>query len=67
MNENNFYKCTIKTETEDAKGRVKYKKENYIVEAVSPTDVEVIMAKHLEMADYEVVGINVINIVEIIK
>ena len=67
MNENNFYRCTIKIETEDNKGRVKYKKENYLVEAVSPTDVEVKMAKHLDMIDYEVVGINVMNIVEIIK
>jgi len=67
MNENNFYKCTIKTETEDSKGRVKYKKENYIVEAVSPTDVEVKMAKHLDMSDYEVTSISIVNILEIIK
>lgn len=67
MNELNFYRCTIKIEVEDAKGRIKYRKENYIVEAISPTDVEVKMANHLEMLDYEVVGINVINIIEIVK
>ena len=65
MNENNFYKCTIKTETEDSKGRVKYKKENYIVEAVSPTDVEVKVQKFLDMTDYETVSISILNIVEI--
>lgn len=67
MNENNYYRCTIKTETEDGKGRIKYKKENYIVEAVSPTDVETKMAKHLEMTDYEVISISILNIIEIVK
>ena len=67
MGDSNYYRCTVKTSFEDKKGNLKYKKENYIVSAVSPTDVEVKMAKHLEMADYEVVGINVINIVDIIK
>ena len=67
MSENNYYKCTIKTVFEDAKGREKFKKENYIVSAVSPTDVETKMAKHLEMTDYEIVAINLLNIIEIIK
>ena len=67
MEENNYYRCTIRTQGEDAKGRVKYRKENYIVSAVSPTDVEVKMRRHLEMSDYDVVGINVLNIVEIVR
>jgi hypothetical protein len=67
MEENNYYRCTIKTSFEDRKGRIKYKKENYIVFAVSPTDVEVKMRKHIEMTDYDVVGINVMSIVDIIK
>ena len=67
MNESNYYKCTIKTEFEDAKGRMKSRKENYIVQAVNPTDVEVKVQKFLEMSDYETVSISVLNIMDIIK
>jgi len=67
MDENNYYKCVVLTQIEDAKGRLKNRKENYIVSAVSPTDVEVKMAKHLQMSDYSIVGINILNIVEIVK
>ena len=64
---NQYYKATIKVSFEDKKGNVKFKKENYIVSAVSPTDVEAKVAKHLGMEDYEIVGINTMNIVEIIE
>ena len=67
MEENNYYRCTIRTQFEDAKGRMKSRKENYIVFAVSPTDAETKIAKHLEVTDYEVVSINLLNIIEIIK
>jgi len=62
-----YYRATIKISFEDKKGNVKFKKENYIVSAVSPTDVETKMAKHLGMEDYEIVGINTMNIVEIVE
>lgn len=64
---NQYFKCTVKVEFEDAKGRQKFKKENYIVSAMTPTDVEAKMVKHLEGTDYEIVGINVLAIVDIIK
>jgi hypothetical protein len=67
MNENNYYRCTVKIEYEGKKGNTKYRKENYIVSAVNPTDVEVKMRKHLEMTDYEIVGINVMSIIDIIR
>jgi len=67
MSENNYFKCTIRTEFEDAKGRLKYRKENYIVFAISPTDVEAKMAKRLGTADYEVISISIFNIVEVIQ
>jgi hypothetical protein len=67
MNENNYFKATVKTSYEDSKGRQKFKKENYIVVGISPTDVETKIAKELEGTDYELVGVNVINIVDIIK
>lgn len=64
---NQYYKVSIKMSYEDKKGNLKQKKENYIVFAISPTDVEAKMAKFLGVNDYEVVGINSINIVEIVK
>ena len=67
MSEKNYYKCTVKTEYEDSKGRLKVKKENYVVEAVNPTDVEAKMSSHLQMSDCEVVSISLMNIVEIVK
>jgi len=62
-----YYKVTIKTEFEDKNENLKSKKENYIVFAMSPSDVEAKLAKHLGVQDYEIIGINVINIVDIIK
>jgi hypothetical protein len=64
---NQYYRATIKMSYEDKKGNVKYKKENYIVYAMSPTDVEAKLAKHLGVEDYEIVGINIVGIVEVIK
>lgn len=64
---NQYYKVTVKTQYEDKKGNVKFKKETYIVFAISPTDVEVKLAKHLGVEDYEIVGINTTNIIDIVK
>ena len=64
----NWFRCTIKMSFEDKKGNVKYKKENYIVSAINPTDVEAKIAKYLSSSeDYEIVGINTTNIVDIIN
>jgi hypothetical protein len=62
-----YYRVTIKMQFEDKKGNIKSKKENYIVFAMSPTDVEAKLAKHLGVEDYEIVGINTTNIVDIVK
>ena len=67
MNDLNYYRCSIKASFEDKKGNLKYKKENYIVEAISPTDVEIKVQKFLDMSDYETVSISLLNIVDIIK
>lgn len=64
---NQYYKASIRTSYEDKKGNLKYRKENYIVFAVSPTDVEAKIRKYLSMADYELVGVNIVNIVDIVK
>ena len=64
---NQYYKAQIKIQFEDKKGNVRYKKDSYIVSAMTPTDVEAKLAKHLGMEDYEVVSISVTNIVDIIE
>jgi hypothetical protein len=62
-----YYKATVKVQYEDKKGNVKFKREAYIVSAISPTEVEAKIAKELSTGDYEIVGINVTNIVDVIK
>lgn len=62
-----YYKVTVKIQFEDKKGNVKFKTESYIVFAISPTDVEAKLAKHLGVEDYEIKGINTTNIVDIVK
>jgi len=62
-----YYRATIKIQFEDKKGNLKYKKENYIVFAMSPTDVEAKLSKHLGDGNYEIVGINLVGIVDVIK
>jgi hypothetical protein len=64
---NQYYKATIKMQFEGKRGDIKFKKESYIVFAISPTDVETKLAKHLGVEDYEIVGINTTNIVDIVK
>lgn len=69
MDEKNYYKAQIKVDFEDAKGRLKRRSESYIVEAISPTDVEAKIAKHMEGSteDYTISSIVVTNIVDILR
>jgi HJR/Mrr/RecB family endonuclease len=64
---NQWFKCTIKIEFEDDKGKQKIKRESYIVSAMTPTEVEKKLAEHLKMSDYEITSISTTNIVEIIN
>lgn len=64
---NQYYRASIKVSFEDKKGNMKFKKENYIVFAMSPTDVEEKLTKHLGMSDYEITAISLTNIVDIIS
>ena len=67
MSENNYWRATIKISYEDKKGNLGYRNENYIVYAVSPTDVEKKLAEHLGVSDYEVTSIGLISIVDVLK
>ena len=67
MGENNYYKCIVKTEFEDARGKMKYRRDEYVVSAVSPTDVEAKMTKELEGYDFEIAQITLTKIIDIIR
>ena len=64
---NQYYRATIKVSFEDKKGNTKFKKENYLVFAMTPTDVEAKLAKHLGMEDHEIISISVSNVVEVVQ
>ncbi len=67
-----YFKVTLKIEkeTEDSKGRPKVKvvREEYLIDAVSPTEAESKIHKHLEgsMETFEVVSITLTKILEVI-
>jgi len=65
--EDDWYKVVIKTEYEDARGKLKFKKEEYVVQGNCPTDVETRIHDHLGVTDFEAVQISLTNIVGIIK
>jgi len=69
MNEKNYYKVALKIDTEDAKGRLKKRSESYIVEAISPTDVESKIQKSMEGSteDFEISSVVLTKIIDIIK
>ena len=63
---NQYFKCVVKVEFEDSKGRVKYRREDYIVNALNPTDVESKITEHLKGSDFEIASISITKIVDII-
>jgi len=66
MRENAYYKTTIKVEYEDDKGRIKYRKEEYLVKAVNPTDVEKQIHKEMEGYDFEIISIVLTKIISVL-
>jgi hypothetical protein len=67
LSENAFYKCVTKIEYEGAKGKMKSRRDEYIVQGISPTDVEAKVTKELEGYDFEIAQISQTKIVSIIK
>lgn len=67
MTENAYYKCVTKVEYEGANGKMKTRRDEYIVEGISPTDVEAKITKELEGYDFEVAQIALTKIVSIVK
>jgi len=67
MSEKQYYKCSVKVEYETDKGQVRYRKEEYLVNAVGPTDVETQVNKEMEGAgDFEVVSIQLTKILAVL-
>jgi len=64
---NQYFRCVVKIEWENDKGKVKYRKETYIVNALNPTDVETRITEYLKGSDFEIVNISTTNIVDIIN
>jgi hypothetical protein len=64
---NNYYKASLKVEFEDKKGNMKWRSETYVVSAISPTDVEAKLAKHLSSGNFEIKSISTTNIIDIIE
>ena len=69
MSENSYYKATLQIEYEDAKGKLKKRREEYIVLAVNPTDVEAKLTALMtgSTEDFEISSIVLTKIVDILK
>jgi hypothetical protein len=65
-----FYAVQVSIEVEDAKGKIKKQKENYLVDAMSVTEAEAKMVnkftKDAVKLEYEVVKVSETNIIEVI-
>jgi hypothetical protein len=69
MNENYYYKATIRIEYEDAKGKLKKRREEYIVSGINPTDIEAKITAYMKGSteDFEISSITMTKIVDILK
>ena len=68
MSELNYFRASVKVEYEDNKGRVKFRKEEYLVSAISPTDVEAKVTKEMQGAgDFEIVTISLTKILAVLN
>lgn len=66
--ENNYFRCVVKIEYEDNKGRIKFRKEEYLVNAINPTDVEEKIVKEMEGAgEFEIVSIVLTKILSVLN
>ena len=67
MDEKRYFKAVVKVEYENDKGQVKYRKEEYLVNAVNPTDVEVQINKEMEgYGDFQIETISSTKILTVL-
>lgn len=62
-----YYKVIVRVEYENEKGKIKKHNENYLIAAISPTDAEAKITKHLLTSDMEVRAIIKSNFLEVIE
>ena len=67
MTENTYFMVTVDMLNEDEKGKIKKRKDQYVVIGISPTDVEAKVTKELEGFDFEISKIAATKIVDIIN
>ncbi len=69
MKDVQFYLAKVVVKQEDEKGKIKKHTEPYLVEAVNPTDVEVIITKEFEASpfEWELNSITVSKIISVLK
>jgi hypothetical protein len=64
-----YYSVTVSVEIEDAKGKIKKQKENYLVDALSVTEAEAKLVKKFVneavQLEYEVVKVSETRILEV--
>ena len=63
---NQYFRVSVRIETETDKGKLKYIRQNYLVSALTPTDVEAKIAKELVGQDFEVTNISLTNIIDVL-
>ena len=68
MTENQFFKCSVRVEYENDKGQIKFRKEEYLVNAVNPTDVEIqIIDEMAGTGDFEITSIVLTKILAVLN
>jgi len=67
MNEKQYYLVVVKVATENAKGKIRYRRDKYVVNAISASDVEKKVTDYLETLDGEIVQITAANIIDVIN
>ncbi|MFW6311048.1 MAG: DUF4494 family protein [Nanoarchaeota archaeon] len=64
---NQYFKVSVKIETEGNKGKIKYVGQDYLVWAINPTDAEKKVTDELSGHDFEVRSIVATKFVDVIK
>ena len=66
--QNEYFKCVIKIEYEGENGKTKYRKEEYLINAIGPTDVETKINEYIGVGfDFEITNISKTNIISVIS
>lgn len=65
--ENQYFKCIVKVLFEDEKGRVKKRRDEYMVFGLNPTDVQAKITKRLDGEDFEILQVSLTKIIDLVE